>query len=294
MLKFLLTDPSLVVVDDDDKLYEDLPASIWNSLPPNANYVKECIKLSGYDNVESIVKLGDEKEQNKMFQFVVDMKDAVPDPKATFGIFEKKPESIKLLPGLEPIFKKFIDKVKNFANRKSGSSTVSLSVEKKSKPTLKAKKIVEKKLTSVVVPTVKDIEKQMTKYMVKIDITKPFKVTPTENPLTFSFLCEYCRWIGMVTVNREGKALLSNVQRHFKSQCEKKFSKKGNSSKSATLTDFYKFKSARFEEGMDRDGIHFHNHSATSQNSNVQEATENPKNSNPPAGIHDTIENSGR
>ena len=60
--------------------------------------------FTGYDNVEWIVKLELEEEQKRMFDFVVMMKDAVPDPTSTFGIFEKNPENITLLPGLKHAF----------------------------------------------------------------------------------------------------------------------------------------------------------------------------------------------
>ena len=68
----------------------ELPSSVWNSLPKSANYVKECMIFSGYDNFESIVKLESEDEQKCMFDFVVKMKDAVPDQSSTFGVFQKK------------------------------------------------------------------------------------------------------------------------------------------------------------------------------------------------------------
>ena len=78
-----------------------------------------------------------------MFDFVVMMKDAVPDPTSTFGIFEKNPENITLLPGLKHAFAKFIEKVKNIG--KTNSSSISLGVEKKSKTSFKAKTAFVKK-----------------------------------------------------------------------------------------------------------------------------------------------------
>ena len=175
--------------------------------------------FSGYDNVESIVKLESEDEQKCMFDFVVKMKDAVPDLSSTFGVFQKKPEEIMLLPGLKHTFAKFIENVKKFdkRNRKTNSS-IKLGVAKK--PFFKAKNSSTAKKLKL--PTIKEIKDQMLSYMKKQGITKQFTITSSENPSTFLFQCEFCRWCGNVIVNSDGKILLSNVQRHYKQgQCEK-------------------------------------------------------------------------
>jgi hypothetical protein len=71
------------------------------------------------------------------------MKDMVPDPRATFEIFEKKPENIMLLPGLKHVFTKFIENVKKFDKRKQKTtSSINLGIEKKSKTVFKAKKAI--------------------------------------------------------------------------------------------------------------------------------------------------------
>ena len=247
--------------------------------------------FSGYDNVESIVKLESEDEQKCMFDFVVKMKDAVPDPSSTFGVFQKKPEEIMLLPGLKHTFAKFIENVKKFdkRNRKTNLS-IKLGVAKKSKPFFKAKnRSTAKKLK---LPTIKEIKDQMLSYMKKQGITKQFTITSSENPSTFLFQCEFCRWCGNVIVNSDGKILLSNVQRHYKQgQCEKKLKKKSNTSSTTLITGYFPSPSldSRFEPSMDVDGIHFQNSADTTNDEVIT-----PKNLQPPAGIHVNIENSGR
>ena len=291
------------IADDEEEISEQVPTNIWNSLPQSANYLKECIVFSGYDNVTSIITLESEDEQKRMFDFIVKTKKSVPDPKATFGIFEKEPENLMLLPGLKHIFGKFIDRVKKFESRRK--SSVSLGVQKKSKGTFKAKHAAANtKSDPIVVPTIKEIEKQMSSYMAKNSITKPFTITSTEDPLNFAFKCEHCRWIGIINISKQGKALLSNVTRHFPNQCNKNFTKLkaanatqnvSRSSKVSTLPEYFKYQSNRFEEKMDKEGVHFRSHSTPRQNSKEDTScSKSSKNLMLPAGIPDTTENSGR
>ena len=71
--------------DDIDEICRELPSSVWNSIQKSAHYVKECMIFSRYDSVKSIVKLESDDKQKSMFDFVVKMKNAVPDPSSTFG-----------------------------------------------------------------------------------------------------------------------------------------------------------------------------------------------------------------
>ena len=71
------------------------------------------MKFSGYDNLESILKLKCKKEINKMFKFVVKRVTLVQDKDDMFGIFAEDISILEMLPGLKPTFKRFLGKVKN-------------------------------------------------------------------------------------------------------------------------------------------------------------------------------------
>ena len=46
-----------------------------------------------------------------MFRFVIDRQELVDDKKSMFGIFAKNPSLLTVLPGLEPVLKRFIANV---------------------------------------------------------------------------------------------------------------------------------------------------------------------------------------
>ena len=46
------------------------------------------------------LKLRKEEKRKEMFEFVIDMVDQIPNRRKIFGIFEKIPEKVGILPGL--------------------------------------------------------------------------------------------------------------------------------------------------------------------------------------------------
>ena len=51
-------------------------------------------------------KLRKEEKRKEMFEFAIDMVDQIPDRRKIFGIFEKNPEKVRILPGLNFLKKK--------------------------------------------------------------------------------------------------------------------------------------------------------------------------------------------
>ena len=80
---------------------DSVPETFWTMFPPSGNYIKNILKFSGYDTPESIIKLKDEAELEKAFDFVKSVSDIVPNTTEMFGIFSGNPESVVLIPGLK-------------------------------------------------------------------------------------------------------------------------------------------------------------------------------------------------
>ena len=91
--------------------FQDIPPHLWNTFPSNGNYLKNIIQFNGYFCRESILKLKDQNEVSEMFRFVIDRQELVDDKKSMFGIFAKNPSLLTVLPGLEPVLKRFIANV---------------------------------------------------------------------------------------------------------------------------------------------------------------------------------------
>lgn len=203
-----------------------------------------------------------------MFDFVI--KDAIPDPESAFGIFYKKPESIMILPGLKPVFVKFIESIKRL-NKKDNSGKSQLGKSKTQKPIFKAKTILPSEHV-LPLPSISDINKQMSDRMTKQSFKKPFSINSTDSQSKFYFICGLCKWTGIILIKSDGKILLSNVQRHYKSQCEKKKSR--STSKLMLLTGYLETNSniARFNHSMDEEGVHFKTHNDAPSTSNDSES----------------------
>ena len=80
---------------------DSLPEALWTMFPPSGNYIKNILKFSGYDTPESIIKLKDEAELGKAFDFEKSVSDIVPNTEKMFEIFCGNPQSVVLIPGLK-------------------------------------------------------------------------------------------------------------------------------------------------------------------------------------------------
>ena len=82
---------------------EEIPQEVWNIILPCGNYLKKIMELCGYTRKESIVKLKETDERDKMFTFVKSMSEVIEDKHAVFSVFSKCPDKVMLLPGLEQL-----------------------------------------------------------------------------------------------------------------------------------------------------------------------------------------------
>lgn len=122
----------VVTETDEEKYkrlnYETIPSELWNIFPTHGNYIVELLKFAGYQSRETILKLKDPDEKRKWLTFVAEHSFLMDETekKKTFGIFAKKPEFVKIIPGLETVFTRFIKSVEDLIPKASTrNSTVS-------------------------------------------------------------------------------------------------------------------------------------------------------------------------
>jgi len=195
-------------------LPEMIPSRLWNIFPPNGKYLKNIMEFCGYQSSEAIVRLKNPDELQKMFDFVKEMTDIIDDKQEMFGIFAPKPEKVRVLPGLEVTFKKFISSVE--AHRSTGSvAPIAASNSKKRK-------------RSSVVTTSEDIMTQMMEWCSKRGFEGEDKFKIEKNALgVFEFTCVVCKMRINLTENKNCVSLLI-PQKHVTKSCwmyEKKIKK---------------------------------------------------------------------
>ena len=85
------------------------------------------MKFCGYKSRDAILRLKDEQEVTKMFRTAIELQEPIPeeDRKITFGIFEKNPTMLKVLPGVDPGFKRFLKMVEGLVPKTVTKKTVS-------------------------------------------------------------------------------------------------------------------------------------------------------------------------
>ena len=106
------------LLEDEAERYErldfgDLPQHLWDEFPESGEYIMHIMKFCGYKSRDAILRLKDEQEVTNMFKTAIELQELIPeeDRKITFGIFEKNPTMLKVLPGVDPGFKRFLKMV---------------------------------------------------------------------------------------------------------------------------------------------------------------------------------------
>ena len=82
--------------------------------PEQDTFIPNIMKFCGYLNGNSILKLKNESEVQKMFEYVVKMAELIHDKQAIFGIFAPKPTLLSEMgmpPGTWSTFERFLDRV---------------------------------------------------------------------------------------------------------------------------------------------------------------------------------------
>lgn len=158
-----------------------------------------------------------------MLDFVIMLKDTVPDQEEMFGIFSKVPEKVMILPGLQPVFNSFIQAVIDYKKTQQPSQKRNTKVPTS---TQSPKRVLQKKKGKPDVQKlfidIEQLREQMRKWLLKHDYREDFNIEETSSTGTFLFTCGSCFWKAHLT-NSNGKQSpsLSNIQRHYSSnRCE--------------------------------------------------------------------------
>ena len=166
-----------------------------------------------------------------MFSFAAENHDLLDaDEKlTTFGRFHRKPESICILPGLEPVFKRFVKAVENLISKPINSQQNHSSLEK-AKSIETVIKNTKQKITSLE-KTVETLESRMKNWIDEKlekspetsntdDLTSKFSFNVTENS-QIKFQCKHlgCSEIFILVQSPAGHFNLSNIQRHILKSC---------------------------------------------------------------------------
>ena len=99
----------------DDVTDDDIPQSVWNIIPKSSAYMKNILKFSGYTTRESFALINGLDDLQKVFDFVKENSELI-DPES-LGIFAHNPEKLKILPGVEGIVRRFLNKIKSLKRR---------------------------------------------------------------------------------------------------------------------------------------------------------------------------------
>lgn len=152
---------------------------------------------------------------------------------ATFGIFSRKPTAVMILPGLTPVFRRFVKEVDDLIP-KTKQTTSCIFQKPAQKPTPKpvSSSVATSPSSSIKEVTIESITMRMENWLEKekqkhpqINISieegmKKFSITLTENG-RFKFKCKHqgCSEVFMLTVSSGYRVVLSNVQRHITKSC---------------------------------------------------------------------------
>ena len=214
-------------ITKESVLSDYVPDHLWNLFPPNCMYLKEMMIFCGYETKDAVLSLKSEEELRNMFQFAIEMYETLSeeDKNKIFGIFSKKPENVRILPGFKSTFDKFLQALGEKPQRNENVSNVpELPLKRKS---TQLNKVVSVK------HTLEDVKFQMQKWLLKQEKAGKFKVKSVSFEVAenakqkgFMYKCLICNWRTDILEESNGKIYLSNAQRHYRQNQCLKFKKK--------------------------------------------------------------------
>ena len=175
-------------------------------LPDAALYLRNIMEFAGYTTRDAVLRLRDAVEQRKMFDFAIEMADILEDKQKYFGIFASKPEKVRVLPGLEAVFKQFLDAV---AASKCPSSRREVPMHSKSS---------KKEKSSITSVTCETLVEQMLQWCKNKGHDGQGKIKIEKSPPNKYYFTCICKERIVLAVTKNAVSL-SNVQRHIKDVC---------------------------------------------------------------------------
>ena len=131
--------------------------------------ISDLMVFCHYTNRDAILRLKDEDQVKKMFENVLELEELIPDEQRAdmFGIFERKPSLLRILPGLQPGFTRWLQEVEDLIPKRHDDCPTSDPPDNKRKKlslkqTSSSKEKKKKKLTVV------DINERLKTWLKKI------------------------------------------------------------------------------------------------------------------------------
>ena len=211
----------IIIVDEKiDGLGESIlpttiPPNLYKAIPGTGQYIVEMMEFCGYSDVDSVLRLREPEERNKMFDFMRDMAETMgdEDKKKLFGIFWKIPHKVRMLPGVEHRFNQFLKEVEILKNPIKQSKQKNKQQRDHPDGTQSSTQNSYKKTTNPV--SADTLTFQLKKWMNKRGCTAEFSIINSGS--SFKLSCEVCNH-SLVLSN----GTLTNAHRHYaKGKCEK-------------------------------------------------------------------------
>ena len=129
----------------------------------------------------------------------------IPNKKEMFGIFAAKPENVRITPGLQGPFQKFLAEVEKL-NPKEKSVIISESPHSS-----------KRKGNAIDTTTLDEIKIQMDRWLQEKGIERRFQITESSQR-KYTFTCVHCQWKSVLPVSQNTVSLLQ-AQRHVEHHC---------------------------------------------------------------------------
>ena len=179
-----------------------IPSHLLEIIPKSGQYIKSIMGFAGYNDVEAVSRLKDPKELQTMFDFAADVADGVTNKEEIYGIFAANPKQLRILPGIEGAFQRFLNEVERM---KPKTATAIVKPSSRKRPP---------KSTNV---SVEDLESQVMDLLQEKRVDRCFRITNDQND-EFIFTCLHCHWKSVLVIH-DDVACLRFVKNHITHHC---------------------------------------------------------------------------
>ena len=176
-----------------------IPSHLLEIIPKSGTYIKSIMEFTGYNDVEAVCRLKDPKELQTMFDFAANVADGVQNRQEVYGIFASNPKRLRILPGIQSSFQRFLNEVEKL-KPKSVASIVKPSSRKR----------------TCINASVEDLENQVMHFLQKKGIERCFRINNNQD--NFVYTCLHCHWKSILAIH-EDEACLGLIKNHINHHC---------------------------------------------------------------------------
>ena len=188
---------------------------MWSIILPQGAYLKEMMLYSAFDTKTAASQLSDPDKLAEMFRFAIGQADVLSDEerKKIFGIFEKNPKDVQIIPGLVDRFRRFVQVA---GGKPQVEKTTSSKRKSQDVPRPKGGAENAKKKVIAVKQNAADVKGRMEKWLKKnVEEEITFEIA-SNSDTTLSYKCLNCQWKTDFTADSKGFYSLSNINKHYR------------------------------------------------------------------------------